>query len=94
MITDLGPLEEATKARKLVTLQYSKKTTGENVTHTGGVYEIGVNKAGNPCVWLWDTILNDHIRNFLISNIENFQVLDQDFIPPQPYPIKINGMEV
>lgn len=94
MVTDVTPLIQATTARKLVTLEYSKKTTGENVTHTVGIYEIGATKAGAPCVWGWDVTTNDTIRAFLLSNIEAFQVLDQDFLPTQPWPIKVNGQLV
>jgi len=93
-VSDINPLIEAAKARKMVSLEYEKKTTGEFVNHRGGIYEIGTNKAGAPCLWLWDTDLNTGIRQFLLSNIMSFQVLDIAFDPPQPWPIKINGVEV
>lgn len=91
MIADINPLVEATKAKKQVTLNYRKESNGEIVEHSGGIYEIGINKAGNSCLWLWDVNLNDHIRQFLLSNINSFQVLNVDFFPPQAWPIKING---
>jgi len=91
MISNLEPLILALKNKKIVTLVYLKETTGETVTHTGGIYEIGPNKAGKESLWLWDTELNDHIRNFLIENIDSFQVLDTDFNPPYPWPLKLNG---
>lgn len=95
MITDIQPLEQATQARKLVTLEYSKKTDGSTVTHTVGIYEIGPHKkTGEPCIWGWDINSSDTIRCFLLSNIVSFQVLEQDFIPSNPWPIKINGAEV
>lgn len=91
MIVDRGPLIEALTHKKQVTLNYTKKTTGEAVVHTGGIYEIGVSKAGEPCLWLWDTISNDSIRCFLFDYINSFQVLDLDFAPPQPWPLKLDG---
>jgi hypothetical protein len=91
---DIDALAAATQNKLQVTLTYTKKATGETVVHTGGVYEIGVNKSGAPCVWLWDTSLNDNIRQFLTENIISLQVLDIPFSPPQPYPIKINGQIV
>lgn len=90
MITDVEPLVEALQAHKQVTLNYTKKS-GELVTHTGGIYEIGANKAGNTVVWLWDTQLNDHIRQFLLPNINSFQVLDADFQDVFGWGFKLNG---
>lgn len=90
-VVDINPLIEATKGRKQVVLEYQKKSTGEIVTHTGGIYEIGSNKSGEPCLWLWDTALGDNIRQFLLSNIQSFQVLEADFFPPNSWPIKVNG---
>lgn len=86
MISDLTPLIEACRNKLQVTLNYTKKTTGEMVVHTGGIYEIRDN-----LLWLWDTTSNDNIRKFLIENIDSFQVLDALFFPPNPWPIKING---
>ena len=94
MLTDIAPLEEAARARKQVTLNYSKETDGSTVTHTIGIQEIGQTKAGKPCIWGWDTTLNDHIRAFLLSNIINAEVIDVDYIPSGVYPIKINGQIV
>jgi hypothetical protein len=91
MLTDLGPLYTACQNKLQVTISYTKETTGEFVSHTGGIYEIGANKKGNDVVWIWDTALGDHIRQFLISNINELEVLATPFIPPEPYPIKING---
>lgn len=86
MISDIGPLEEACKNKLQVVLNYTKKTTGENVQHQGGIYEIN-----GDILWLWDTNLNDNIRKFLIENINSFEVLNISFFPPQQFPIKING---
>ncbi len=91
MIADLTPLVEALKAHKQITLTYTKGGTGEIVTHTGGIYEIGPNKKGNEVLWLWDTALNDHIRQFLIGNIQSFQVLDLDFTDMFGFGFKLNG---
>jgi hypothetical protein len=91
---DLSVLQQAAINKLQVTLNYTKETTGEVVVHTGGIYEIGVNKRGNPVIWLWDVTTNDNIRQFLISNINSFQVLDIPFFPPHPWPIKIDGQIV
>lgn len=92
MIEDLTPLIEAATNEFLVTLNYTKKTTGEFVTHTGGIYEIGPDKnTGATVIWLWDTEKNDTIRKFLPENVVSFQVLGIKFFRPQPWPIKING---
>uniref|UniRef100_A0A7C3SMS8 WYL domain-containing protein n=1 Tax=Dictyoglomus turgidum TaxID=513050 RepID=A0A7C3SMS8_9BACT len=88
---DLAALEKATANKLQVVINYTKKTTGEAVTHVCGIYEIGYNKAGEPCVWGWDVNSNDNIRQFLISNIDSIQILDVPFYPPHPWPIKING---
>ncbi len=92
-MVDVTILEQAAVNKLQITITYMKES-GEVVSHTGGIYEIGPNKKGAPSFWLWDTEVNDHIRNFLLDNIQNVQVLDIPFIPPQPYPIKINGIEV
>ena len=86
MIADWEPLILATKGRKQVTLNYIKKD-GTPTSHTGGIYEI----KSDGSVWLWDTTFNDTIRQFKGANITSFQVLEMDFIPPMPWPIKING---
>lgn len=88
---DSNVLVMALQNHKQVTLTYTKATTGEVVIHTGGIYEIGVNKAGNDVVWLWDTQANDHIRQFLIGNIDNLQVLDADFTDMFGWGFKLNG---
>jgi predicted DNA-binding transcriptional regulator YafY len=90
MISDMGPLVDALRNKLIVSLDYMKET-GEVVIHRVGIYEIGPNKKGNDSLWGWDVDLQDHIRNFLISNIQNFQVLTETFNPPQPYPLKLNG---
>jgi len=90
-MTDVGPLIEALKGKLQVALTYTKEKTQETVMHTGGIYELGVNKAGNAVLWMWDTTSNDHIRQFLINNIQSFQVLDTPFFPPHPWPFKVNG---
>lgn len=91
---DADALVTALQSHKQVTLVYTKKETGEVVTHTGGVYEIGPNKAGNQVVWLWDTQANDHIRQFLIDNINSFQVLDADFTDMFGWGFKLNGTPI
>jgi hypothetical protein len=92
MLADVAPLYEACRAKLQVTISYMKETTGEFVTHTGGIYKIGENKKGNAAFWLWDVNLNDTIRQFLISNIDNLEVLSVPFIPPHPeWPIEIDG---
>lgn len=90
MITDIDPLIEALTNHLQVTLNYTKKN-GEVVTHTGGIYEIGTNKAGNAVIWLFDTQSNDHIRQFLISNIDSFQILDTPFSDTFGWGFKLNG---
>lgn len=90
MVTDIEPLIEATRNKLQVVLDYTK-TSGEIVQHKIGIYEIGPNKAGNEVVWGWDVDRNDTIRQFLMGNINNFEVLADPFFPPQPWPIKING---
>jgi len=77
-----------------VTLTYLKKTTGEVVTHTIGIQEIGADKKGQPCIWGMDTSLMDHIRVFLLDYIQSVQVLDTPYINSGGYPIKINGVEI
>ena len=78
-----------------VTITYTKKTTGEVKVYTGGIQEIGgVNKAGQPCLWFWDLSTNDHIRDFLLSNINSIQVLDTPYVNMSGFPIKINGVEI
>lgn len=88
---DVDALVKAAQNKLQVTFTYLKKTTGETVIHSGGIYEIGVNKSGTPCIWMWDTSSNDNIRQLLNENIISIQVLDIPFFPPQPWPIKING---
>ena len=92
---DMDALVKATQGKLQVTFTYIKKDTGETVIHTGGIYELGgVTKGGNPCVWMWDTALNNSIRALLVENIIGIQVLDIPFSPPQPWPIKINGQPI
>lgn len=93
-MVERDPLVEALIHKKIVTLEYTKATTGEIVSHTGGIYEIGTNKKGDNCLWLWDTNSNDTIRQFLLSNIESYQILDADFMPPNPWPLKLDGSEI
>lgn len=87
----MEPLVEALRAHKCITLEYLKEN-GEQVQHSGGITEIGVNKKGNQALWLFDTYLNDHIRQFLISNIQSFQVLDREYIDSFGWGFKLNGM--
>jgi|GEM_PF-3131064 hypothetical protein len=92
MVADIQPLVVALQNKLQVTLTYQKKTTGEIVTHTGGIYEIGPHKkTGVSTLWLWDTALNDHIRDFIIDNIQSFQVLQTPFQPNGIWPLKLNG---
>ena len=91
MAVNVDELVNALTSKLQVTLTYQKKTTGEVVTYTGGIYEIGANRAGNPCLWLWDTSMNDHIRDFLLSNIISYQVLQLPFLPDPAFPLKLNG---
>jgi len=91
---DREPLVEALLHKKIVSLEYTKATTGEIVSHTGGIYEIGTNKKGESCLWLWDINSNDTIRQFLLGNIIGYQILDTDFMPPNPWPLKLDGAEV
>ena len=83
---DVAPLFEACRGKLQVTLEYTKKD-GTYVQHTGGIYEIRSNEGK---LWLWDTTVNDHIRVFIMDSIQNFQILDAPFFPPQPFPIKID----
>ncbi|MFA5397485.1 MAG: hypothetical protein WC346_15860 [Methanogenium sp.] len=92
MVTDIQPLVVALTNKLQVTLVYQKKKTGEIVTHTGGIYEIGPHKkTGVYTLWLWDTSLNDHIRDFIVDNIQSFQVLEIPFVPNGLFPLKYNG---
>lgn len=86
MVSDITPLIDACRNKLQVTLNYTKKTTGEMVVHTGGIYEIRDDR-----IWLWDTNENTNIRQFIIGNIDSFQVLNVPFFPPREWPIKING---
>jgi hypothetical protein len=94
MSVPVEPLITALQGKLQVTLTYEKKTTGEVVTHTGGIYEIGSNKQGVPVLWLWDTTLNDNIRQFLLSNIIDAQVLDVPFQTNGLFPLKLNGQVI
>ena len=91
MVDNFEPLVEALQNKLQVTLIYDKKTTGEVVTHTGGIYEINDQDPHGSTLWLWDTALNDRIRRFYLDRIVSFQVLDTPFMPPQPWPLKLNG---
>jgi hypothetical protein len=90
MVADITPLYEACRNKLQVTLDYTKKD-GTLVQHTGGIYEI---RSSEGCLFLWDTNSNDSIRKFLIGNINNFQVLDAQFFPPNPWPITIDGQTI
>ena len=87
-------LAQACQNKLQVIINYTKKTTGEFVTHTCGIQEIGVDKVGEPCVWGWDVNLNDHIRIFLIAYIQSIQVLNIPYIVTNGFPIKLNGVIV
>ena len=84
----------AIRERKIVDLTYTKKSTGELVYHTGGIQEVGTNKAGNEVIWLWDTTSNDHIRQFLIDNIMSYTVTEMDYVVTNGWAIKIYGEEI
>jgi hypothetical protein len=88
---DGTPLEQALMNKLQVTITYTKEKTGEVKIHTGGITKIGVNKAGKPALWLWDTSLQDNIRQMLLSNINSFQVLDTPFVVPNGWPLELNG---
>jgi hypothetical protein len=92
MVADISPLITALQNRLQVTLTYQKEKDGSIVTHTGGIYEIGPHKTtGRNTLWLFDTTLNDRIRNFIIDNIQSFQVLQIPFIPNGAWPLTLNG---
>lgn len=88
MVGDVTPLYEACKARKIVAITSYTKRDGSDAAHTGGIYEI---RSQEGKFWLWDTQLNDHIRVFILNDINSFEVLDEDFVPSQPWEIKIDG---
>ncbi len=88
-MVDVTPLYEACRGKLQVTLDYMKKD-GTFVQHTGGIYELRGDR-----LWLWDTTTNDSIRQFIMGNITNFQILDLPFLPMNPeWGIKIDGMLV
>ena len=88
-------LVKACQNKLQVVVNYQKKTTGEFVSHTVGVQEIGVNnKTGEPCLWGWDVMSNDHIRCFLLAYITGIEVLNIPYVNMTGYPIKINGVEL
>ena len=92
---DMQALVTATTNKLQVVINYVKKTTGEYVTHTCGIQEIGAhNKSGEPGIWGWDTSLNDNIRFFAMANIQSIEVQNIPFFPVGGYPIKINGQIV
>jgi len=88
--TDIEALVEAALNRLQVSLNYTKATTGEIVNHKGGIVEI---RSSEGILYLWDTTLNDHIRKFILANINSFQVLPEkfDYMSAGGYPIVING---
>ncbi len=88
MVADVTPLYEACKAKKVVALTSYTKKDGSNVAHTVGIYEIRTEEGK---MWGWDVQLNDHIRAFILNDINAFEVLDQDFMPSQGWDIKIDG---
>jgi len=88
MLADTTPLYNACRNKKIVEISYTKETTGETVTHTIGIYEIRTEEGK---MWGWDVNLNDHIRVFIINNINSMQLTDNDFIPPEPWDVKIDG---
>ena len=79
-------LAQACQNKLQVIINYTKKTTGEFVTHTCGIQEINGN-----LIWGWDISLQDHIRKFLLENIQSIEVLNIPYIVTNGYPIKING---
>jgi hypothetical protein len=94
MSVPIEPLLDALRNKLQVTLTYTKKTTGETVTHTGGIYEINSADKSGPVLWLWDTTTNDNIRKFLLGNIVNVQVLATPFQTNGMWPLKIDGQEI
>jgi hypothetical protein len=92
MLSDTTPLTTALQNRLQVTLTYQKEKDGSVVVHTGGIQEIGPHpKTGRATLWLWDTSLQDHIRNFIIDNIQAVQVLNVPYQPNPAWPLKLNG---
>jgi len=88
-MVDPAPLYEACRGKLQIALtSYTKKDGSISSDHVGGIYEID---SANGIIWIFDTVLNDHIRKFFIGSINSFQVLDTPFFPPQPYPIQIDG---
>ncbi len=87
--TDIQALVEAATHRLQVSFTYLKATSGETVQHTGGIVEI----TSDGRMWLWDTTLNDHIRQFFMSNMNSPTVLQQPFdnMAAGGFPLKING---
>ena len=88
--TSMDALYKACQNKLQVVVNYMKKTTGEFVTHTGGVQEIN---SGEGIIWLWDTQRNDSIRKFYIANIQGIEVLNIPYVG-NGYPIKIDGQEL
>ena len=92
MVADIQPLITALQNHLQITLTYLKATTSEIVVHTGGIQEIGPHSVtGKATLWLWDSSLNDHIRNFIIDNIQSFEVLQLPYQPNPAWPLKLNG---
>lgn len=83
---DMDVLLQAHMAHMQITIDYTKASTGEAVTHTGGIYEIRGDR-----MFLWDTTLNDTIRQFIIGGITRLEVLAMPFTPTQGWPYKLNG---
>ena len=94
MVADIQPLVLALQNKLQVVLTYQKKTTSEVVQHQIGIYEINSNDPSGAVLWGFDVIANDHIRKFLISNIQSFQVLDIPFVPNGIWPIKLEGQVI
>jgi predicted DNA-binding transcriptional regulator YafY len=89
MVSDFGPLYEACRAKKLLTINYTDKK-GITTDRTGGVYEIHSEEGK---LWFWDTTANDNIRVYFLSSINSFEVLATYFTDNQ-WPIKIDGQVV
>ena len=86
MVADLGPLYEACRAMKLVTINYTDKK-GVVSVRTGGIYEI---RSTEGKLWFWDTTENVHIYAYFLNSINSFEVRNTDFVPSE-WPVIIDG---
>ncbi len=78
----IGIIQEAGTNNKLLKMTYRKKKNGEVSERIVEPYEI----KGGKRFYGYDTA-KDEIRQFIITNIINVQVLDEEFNPR--WPIKV-----